>query len=407
MSGIIADLHVHGRFSRATSKNLNFDNLEKWAKIKGIGLLGTGDFTHPLWIKEIKENLNESEKGILKTKAGFPFLLSTEVSLVYSDGGKGRRIHLVLLAPSIQSVSLITDYFLTKGRIDYDGRPIFKITCPEIVEEMQKIDERIEVIPAHVWTPWFGIFGSMSGFNSLKEAFKEKVNRIHAIETGMSSDPEMNWRLSELNEKSIVSFSDAHSFWPFRIGREATIFDLSEDKLSYQEIIDAIRKNSIKATIETDPAYGKYHWDGHRLCNFSCSPEKTKELKGICPICHKPLTIGVENRVEELADHPLGFKPRNAKPFYKILPLQELLVLANGGLITSNKNWQAYNQLIAAFGSEFSILIDAEKEKLVRIAGDKLAELILTNRQGKLPVKPGYDGVYGVASFAETQKKLF
>ena len=177
IKGIVADLHIHGRFSRATSKNLTIANLEKWARIKGLNLLGTGDFTHPLWLKEIQENLSEeNEKGILKTKTNFPFILSTEISLIYTDADKGRRVHLVLLAPSLQVVSQITAYFLKKGRIDYDGRPIFKITCPELVEEMQKIDERIEIIPAHAWTPWFGIFGSMSGFDSLKEAFHEKSN---------------------------------------------------------------------------------------------------------------------------------------------------------------------------------------------------------------------------------------
>ncbi|PIU75883.1 DNA helicase UvrD [Candidatus Pacearchaeota archaeon CG06_land_8_20_14_3_00_35_12] len=407
IKGIVADLHIHGRFSRATSKNLTIANLEKWARIKGLNLLGTGDFTHPLWLKEIQENLSEeNEKGILKTKTNFPFILSTEISLIYTDADKGRRVHLVLLAPSLQVVSQITAYFLKKGRIDYDGRPIFKITCPELVEEMQKIDERIEIIPAHAWTPWFGIFGSMSGFDSLKEAFHEKSNKIHAIETGMSSDPEMNWRLSELNEKTILSFSDAHSFWPFRIGREATIFNLSSEELEYHKLIDAIRKNEINGTIEVDPAYGKYHWDGHRLCNFSCSPEESKKLNRICPICKKKLVIGVDNRVEQLANMPRGFKPSNAKPFYKILPLQELLVIANGGMISSIKNWQIYNKLIEVFGSELSILLEVEKEKIVSVSNEKIAELIIANRKGNISVKPGYDGVYGIASLA-VQKKLF
>jgi len=405
-SEVIADLHIHGRFSRATSKNLSVETLEKWARIKGLDLLGTGDFTHPLWIKEIKEQLKESKdnEGILKTKTNFPFILSTEISLVFTQE-RGRRVHLILLAPSLETVSQITSYFSKKGRIDYDGRPIFKISCVEIVEEMKKIDERIEIIPAHAWTPWFGIFGSMSGFDSLKEAFGDKASKIHAIETGMSSDPEMNWKVSELNDKTILSFSDAHSFWPFRLGREATVFDCSLNDISYKKISDAIRNNSIKATIEVDPAYGKYHWDGHRLCNFSCSPRESQKMHDICPICGKKLIIGVENRVEKLTNQSID-KHKNKKPFYKILPLQELIALLNNCPVASNKSWQIYNKFIGELGSEFFVLLHATKEKLARV-DNKLAEIILKNREGKISVKPGYDGVYGQASLAETQKKLF
>ena len=405
-SETIADLHIHGRFSRATSKNLSIETLEKWARIKGVGLLGTGDFTHPEWIKEIKEQLKEDKNtGILKTKTNFPFLLTTEISLVFTKENKGRRVHLLILAPSLEAVSQITNYFLKKGRIDYDGRPIFNISCAEIVEEMKKIDEMIEIIPAHAWTPWFGIFGSMSGFDSLKEAFGDKAKDIHAIETGMSSDPEMNWKISELNDRAILSFSDAHSFWPFRLGREATIFDFPPEEATYKKVIDAIRKNSIKATIEVDPAYGKYHWDGHRLCNFSCSPKESQKMHDICPVCGKKLIIGVENRVEKLTNQGTD-KNKNKKPFYKILPLQELISLLNNSPLASNKSWQIYNKFIDEFGSEFNVLLHEEKERLARI-DEKLAEIILKNREGKIPVKPGYDGVYGQASLAETQKKLF
>ena len=321
MEGVIADLHIHSRYSRATSKDINIENLVKYAKIKGLGMLGTGDFTHPLWLSELKNKLRDNNEGICYYD-DFPFILTTEISLIYTEG-KGRRIHLVLLAPSIEVVGQINSWLLKKGRLDYDGRPIFNMSCTEFTEGITKIDDNIEIIPAHAWTPWFGIFGSMSGFDSIKEAFHEYTNKIYAIETGMSSDPEMNWRLSELNEKAIISFSDAHSFWPFRLGREATIFNGNVDNLKYKEIIKQIRENSILGTIETDAAYGKYHFDGHRLCNFSSSPQESKKLNNICPVCHKPLVIGVENRVEELADNPKGFKPKNAKPFFKILPLHE------------------------------------------------------------------------------------
>ena len=398
----IADLHIHSCFSRACSKAINFENLVKWAKIKGINLLGTGDFTHPTWFEWIKEKL--VEKNGLYYYGDFPFVISGEISLMYTDLGKGRRIHLVLLVPSIEIAEKINSYFDTKGRRDYDGRPIFKILGNEFVKDMMKISKDIEIIPAHIWTPWFGTFGSMSGFDSLKDCFKEEVRNIHAIETGLSSDPEMNWRISELENKSIISFSDSHSFWPFRLGREATIFKKLD---SYQELIRQIRENDFISTIETEPAYGKYHWDGHRNCGFSCSPEKTKELKGICPKCGKPLTIGVEYRVEELASNPQGFKFENSKPFHKLLPLHEIISLWVGVGMQSKKVWNIYNSLIENFKNEFNILLKVSKEEFLdKNTDDKLVELILKNRQGKIKVKPGYDGEYGVAVLDEKQGTL-
>ncbi len=412
---IFADLHIHSRFSRACSKNIDFENLVKWAKIKGLDLLGTGDFTHPIWIEEIKK---------LKEKDGFyyyndfPFVISGEISLIYTQE-KGRRIHLVLLVPSVEIAERINSYLDKKGRRDYDGRPIFKIPADEFVKEMMNISKDIEVIPAHAWTPWFGVFGSMSGFDSLKECFKEQFSNIHAIETGMSSDPEMNWMVNELEDKSIISFSDAHSFWPFRLGREATIFKKTE---SYNGIISQIRNNSFIASIETDPAYGKYHFDGHRICNFSCSSLKTKELNGICPVCKTPLTIGVENRVEQLSDNHEYIKnkqkPRNAKPFYKILPLHEIISLSTGGSITAKKTWAVYNTLIEKFENEFNVLLNVSRENLIRDFPENnlLVDLIIKNREGKIKVKPGFDGVYGIALIGdgkkqekkiENQKKLF
>ncbi|MFH0831919.1 MAG: endonuclease Q family protein [archaeon] len=404
--GIIADFHIHSRYSRATSKNITFDNLVKYARIKGVDMLGTGDFTHPLWIKELKEKLKHNGSGVYYYQ-DFPFIFSTELSLVFSEAGKGRRVHIVILAPSLETAEQINSWLLTKGRLDYDGRPIFGMSCIELAENLFKIDRDIEIIPAHAWTPWFGIFGSMSGFDSLKEAFKEYTGKIHAIETGMSSNPAMNWRLSELNEKSLVSFSDAHSFWPFRLGREATIFSGKvNEEVSYKDILKQIRDNELLGTIETDPAYGKYHYDGHRLCNFSCSPAEALKLKDICPVCHKTMTIGVEHRVEELANHPAGFKPRNAKQFYSLLPLHELIAAAKASTLSSKKVWEEYNKLINAFGSEFNILLDAEKEKLARVTDKKLVDIILLNREGKIKVKPGFDGVYGEAMLQEKQAKL-
>jgi len=401
-SAVFADLHIHSRFSRATSKDINIENLEKYARIKGLGLLGTGDFQHALWFKELNEL--EERDGILYTRTGFPFLWQTEISLMYTQDGKGRRIHFVILAPNKEVVGQITGFLGSKGRLDYDGRPIFGFSGIELVDEMMKIDKDIEIFPAHCMTPWFGIFGSMSGFNSLKEAFQDREKYIHAVESGMSADPQMLQHLSELNEKTIISFSDIHSFWPWRLGREATIFSKAD---SYKDIIKEIRENKILGTVETDPAYGKYHWDGHRLHNFSSSPAETKKLNGICPICGKPLTIGVENRVEELTDQEIEKNP-GKKPYYKILPLHELIALAKASTLASRKTWLVYNQLIGKFGNEFNIMLKTGKEELLRALpqDNLLVDLILRNREGKIKVKPGYDGEYGIPLLTEMQKRL-
>ncbi len=399
---LFADLHIHSRFSRACSTNITFDNLVKWAKIKGLNLLGTGDFTHPAWIKEIREKLINNGKGFYYYQ-DFPFIITGEISLVYTQE-RGRRIHLVILVPNLEVAEKINSYLDTKGRRDYDGRPIFSISGEEFVKQMKNISDEIEIIPAHAWTPWFGIFGSMSGFDSLKECFKEQMANIHAIETGMSSDPEMNWRIKELEDKAIVSFSDAHSFWPFRLGREATVFRKTD---SYSEIIKQIRDRTFTATIETDPAYGKYHWDGHRNCNFSCSPDESRKLNSICPVCKKPMTIGVDNRVEQIASYPSGFRAKNAKPFYKLLPLQEVLALALGSTLQSKSVWREYNMLIENFGNEFNILLNVSKEEFSgKKTDDKIIELILRNRQEKIKVTPGFDGEYGKAMAGEKQVTL-
>lgn len=392
---LIGDLHLHSRFSRACSKNINFENLVKWARIKGVSLLGTGDFTHPIWFEEIKENLKSNGEGFYfyeDEKGKFPFVITGEISLIYTQE-KGRRIHLVVLVPSIEIAEKINEYFDGKGRRDYDGRPIFNISCRDFVKDMMEISSDIEIIPAHIWTPWFGLFGSQSGFDSLEEAFQDQSKYIYAIETGISSDPKMNWKLKELNNKSIVSFSDAHSFWPFRLGREATIFKKTD---SYSDLIKQIRDNDFIGTVETDPAYGKYHFDGHRNCNFFSDFEKTKALKGICPCCGKPLIIGVDNRVETLGEENL--KPESVKPYFTLLPLHELISLYFNVSMNSKKVWTLYNNFIDCFENEFNILLKVSKEKfLEKKFEEKIVELILLNRKGKIKVKPGYDGVYGEA----------
>ena len=428
---LFTDFHLHSRFSRACSTDLSIKTLEKYAKIKGLHILGTSDFAHPEWIKELKSELVEDDTGILKTKpnpksvsnsksvintvanptstGGFPFILSNEISLMYTDLGRGRKVHNVILAPNFEIVDQITEALKKRGRVDYDGRPIFKIPCPEFVYMMHSISKDIEIIPAHIWTPYFGIFGSMSGFDSLKDAFKDRASSIHAIETGLSSDPSMNWRIKELDRISILSFSDSHSYWPWRLGREATVFEFkhineSSDiaKLTYKDIINAIKtKESLWGTIEVDPSYGKYHFDGHRDCGISFDPKESSKHNGICPLCKKPLTIGVMNRVEQLADkdRPEGYKPdpnkqANAKPFYSIVPLSDILSAVAGKAVASKGVFEEFYKIING-RNELDVLLNVSYEDLLKLTSKEIADAIILNREGKLKVIPGYDGVYG------------
>ena len=401
---IIADIHIHSRYSRATSKQLNIENLEKYARIKGPNLLGTGDFTHPEWIKELKSELIEAGTGILKTKTGFKFILQTEISLMYKQDEKSRKIHNIILAKNFDIVEQITEQLKKIGRVDYDGRPIFGIKCPDFVEMMKEIDKGIEIIPAHVWTPWFGLFGSKSGFDSVQECFKDQTKHIHALETGLSSDPAMNWRLSMLDKYTLVSNSDLHSFWPWRIGRDCNIFDLKE--LSYDSLLNAIKtKQGFLETIEVDPSYGKYHFDGHRNCNVCMNPDESLKHKDICPVCGRKLTIGVLHRVEELADRPAGFKPKHAVPFKRLIPLSEILSkILNVGIATQ-KTWKAYYDLVNESRSEMDVLLDLSFNELKKVSDEKIAEAIINNRNGKIKIQPGFDGEYGYPIFSEKDVK--
>ncbi|MEM5834965.1 MAG: endonuclease Q family protein [Candidatus Aenigmatarchaeota archaeon] len=393
---VIADLHIHSHYSRATSKEMNIEELCYYAKRKGINLLGTGDFTHPLWLKEIEEKLieTESNSGIYSYK-GMYFVLSGEVSLVYTQDKKVRKVHLVILSKSFDDVKEINEFLEKKTNLKADGRPTIEISCPEFVEKIIEISRDNFIFPAHAWTPWFGIFGSKSGFDSIKECFQDQEKNIHAIETGLSSDPEMNWRLSSLDRFTLLSNSDAHSPWSSRIGRECNVFEMKE--ISYKELIKIIKEKDTKKflfTIEVDPAYGKYHYDGHRNCNVSLDPKESMKLNNICPVCKKQLTIGVLHRVEELADRPRGFIPKNAIPFIKILPLTELIAKKYKLNLFSKKVFEIEEKFISRFGSELATLLDAKEEELAEV--DKnLVDLIIKNREGKLTIIPGYDGVYG------------
>ncbi len=403
---LFSDLHLHSRFSRACSKDLTIGNIEHWARKKGLNLLGTGDFTHPEWIKELKRELKEEEKGIYRSKTGFPFVLQAEISNIYTQDGKGRRVHNILLAPNFETVGQITDWLGKKGRLDYDGRPIFGFSCIELVENLKEISKDIEIIPAHAWTPWFSVFGSSSGFNSMEDCFKEKTKDIFALETGLSSDPEMNWRVSKLDRFTLISNSDSHSYWPWRMGRECNILDI---ELSYKNLIKAIRTGEgFSGTVEVDPNYGKYHLDGHRACNVCLEPKESLKNKNICPKCGNKLTIGVLHRVEELADRPVGFKLQasNIKPFYKLIPLAEII---SGYLgleqVHSKKVFEIYDLIIGKFGNELNVILEVNESELKKVIDEKLAKIIIENRAGKIKVTPGYDGVYGVAQISGIGKK--
>ncbi len=400
---VITDLHLHSRYARACSKDLSIKTMSEHAKIKGINILGTGDAQHPKWQEELKKELTNNGKGIFESKYEMQFALTTEISFAYSQGGKGRRIHLITWFPDFDILAQFTEFLLRKGRIDYDGRPIFGMNCAEYVDECMKISKDIEIIPAHCWTPYFGVYGSKSGFDSLKECFQEQLKNIHAIETGISSDPAMNWRLPELDDKAIVSFSDAHSYHSWRLGREVTIFDMKEN--SYKELIKAIRENKIIETIEFFPEEGKYHYDGHRNCNIVMEPNETIKNNNICPVCKKTLTIGVAHRIEELAKRPHGFKPKNARPYRNLIPLAEIISGAIGSPVASKKVAAVYNKLIEIFGNEFNILLNASDEEIQKTADEKIAEYIIKNRHGQIKFRPGYDGEYGHPIFEEKEEK--
>ncbi len=393
------DLHLHSKFSRACSKDINLDTLAANAKRKGLTILGTADFTHPLWLKELKK-LKELD-GIYEY-GGIKFIPSTEISLIYKQGGKGRRIHHILLAPDFNIVEQINEFLGKRGRLDYDGRPIFGFSSIELLDAMMSISKDIMVIPSHCMTPWFGIFGSMSGFDSLKECFQERTKHIYAVETGLSADPKMLWRMSDLDKVSLVSFSDAHSANTFRLGRECTAIDLN--KIDYSHICDAIKNKKINMTIEFFPEEGKYHFDGHRNCNFSCPPEESKKLNEICPRCGSKLIIGVLNRVEELADRQEGFMPKDAVPYKSLIPLSELIAFVFGTEVFSKRVNEMHNQLIMHFVNEFNVLLDADYEELKRF-NEKIADIVIKNREGKLKIVPGYDGVYGKIVLGNNETK--
>jgi len=405
----IADFHLHSKYSRATSREMNLERMDEWAKKKGILVLGTGDFTHPLWFEKLKEKLKEAEEGLFRLKtenSQTRFILTTEISCVYPQKGKLRKIHIVLFSPSFKIVEKINKRISLYGNLEADGRPTLNLEAKELLKIVLDCDENCLVIPAHAWTPWYGIFGSKSGFDSIEECFGEYSKYIFALETGLSSDPPMNWRLSSLDRMTLISNSDAHS--PQNIGREANVFDTNLDYFSIVEAIKKKDKEKFLFTIEFYPQEGKYHYDGHRNCGIRLSPKETKKYNGICPVCGKPLTVGVLNRVEQLADRPEGFVPENAIPFKSLIPLREIIADA----ISQEKETQAvqkeYESLISNFENEFNVLLNVKREDLEKVTLPQIAEGIIRAREGKVIIEPGYDGVYGkIRIFQKGEQKNF
>lgn len=402
---IVADLHIHSKFSRATSPNMNLEVLTAWSRIKGISLMGTGDFTQPTWFSELEKKMKETKNGsgfytIDNKEPQIYFVPTAEISCIYSKGGKVRRNHIVLIAPSLRDAKKINDVLGKKGNLVSDGRPILGMDSEVLVETILSVAPDTIIMPAHIWTPWFSMFGSNSGFDSVEECFGKQAKNIFAIETGLSSDPEMNWRLSQLDGISIVSNSDCHS--PSKIGREATVFDIEPNFKSLRNALKNPKKGEeILYTIEFYPEEGKYHFTGHRNCNYVQSPEVAAKEGTICPICKKQLTVGVMHRVEELADRPFGFKDKKRPPYKSLVPLLEIVAESMDIKSTSSKKvHDRFLEVIKEFGTEFGVLLDEPLEKIKNF-DEKLADGIRRMREGKINIKPGYDGVFGVVKIWE------
>lgn len=418
----ILDLHIHSKYSRACSKSLELPEIARACAIRGVNIVATGDFTHPKWFKHIKESLVEENKGVyvLKTPPVPPlkgeetlktrFIIGTELSCIKKHKDQTRRIHVCVFAPNIEAAEKFNNKLAEMGfNLRSDGRPILGLTVKELLQIMLKVDERMIMIPAHAWTPWFGIFGSKGGYGNLEEAFEELTPNIFAIETGLSSDPLMNWRLSKLDKIALVSNSDAHSLE--KIGREANVLQFENEKeITYKNIFDYIKnqdKKHFKYTIEFYPEEGKYHYDGHRDCNFVCAPEETKRLKNICPICKKELVIGVMNRVDELADRTeVEAKNINRVPFKSLVPLPEIIADVYDCGVNTKRVKEVYNNLIAKFGNEFNILLNINVSEITKASEAIIGQAIERVRSGKIYVKPGYDGEFGVVKVFSDEERV-
>jgi uncharacterized protein (TIGR00375 family) len=411
----VADLHVHSHYSRATSKDMSPEGIGKWAQLKGVTVIGTGDFTHPGWLKELNEKLEPAGNGLFSLKkecltddvpesckADVYFVLSAEVSCIYSKNGKTRKVHSIILAPDFASAARLNLALSKIGNLNADGRPILGLDARELLKITLEASSDNLYIPAHAWTPHFSVFGAASGFDSLEECYEELTPHIYAIETGLSSDPLMNWRLSSLDRITLVSNSDAHS--AAKIGREANILDA---EISYDSMMIAIKtRKGFLGTIEFFPQEGKYHYDGHRDCGVSLSPQETIHNDYLCPVCGKKLTIGVMHRVEKLADREHGFKPADAPAFTSIITLPEIIAEGFKCGVNTKKVDALYFRLLAQLGNEFNILLEAPLDDIERAGTPLLREAISRMRAGNVHIAPGYDGEYGkIRIFEEVERK--
>lgn len=401
---MIADLHIHSRFSMATSKEGTPENLDFWARKKGISLIGTGDFTHPVWREELKERLVSEGNGLYRLRdeyvkeesrkfpgEGTRFVVSGEISSIYKKNGKTRKVHNVILLPGLEAADAMAQRLEKIGNIHSDGRPILGLDSHDLLEMMLDVCPEGILIPAHIWTPHFSVLGAKSGFDSVEECFEELAPYIHALETGLSSDPAMNWRISKLNRYQLVSNSDAHS--PSKLGREANLLDID---CSYEGLYRAIQTGEgLEGTVEFFPEEGKYHFDGHRKCGVSLSPVEAERLGGICPVCGKKLTMGVDHRVEQLADRAEGFVKKDGKKYESLVPLPEVISTCMGYSAASKKVQGCFEQMIQTLGTEFDILRNVPSEDIKSCAGERIAEGIENVRTGNVKRIPGYDGEYG------------
>lgn len=410
----IVDFHIHSKYSRATSKQMDLEGIASGCRKKGIDIVTCADFTHPIWFRELKDKLTPAEeKGLYvlkaKTQNSKPirFILTTEISLIYKKGDRTRRLHLVVCAPDLETVAEINNRLGKRYNLKSDGRPILGLPADELARWLLKINPKIMIIPAHIWTPWFALFGSQSGFDSFEECFAEQAENIFAIETGLSSDPPMNWMVSQIDSRAIVSNSDAHGLE--NLGREANVF--SGDKLDYALIYDCLRhqgrgeKLKLDYTIEFFPQEGKYHFDGHRACKVVMSPAEAIKRKNICPKCRKPMVLGVDHRVEELSDRNESYSAAKRIPFKYIIPLKEIVAAIIGVGKASKKVDDLYEKIIKVSGNEFNALLHFDLSELKGAVDDEVIDGIRSAREGRVEVSPGYDGEYGKVKVNVKQKR--
>ncbi len=390
---LIADLHIHSRFSRATSRDMSVAGVAKMAKRKGIGLVATADFTHPQYRAELKQELTDDGSGLF-VHDGVRFILSTELNLLYNQGGRLRRIHQLVFVPDFDAAERLSQWLDIYGRLAADGRPTLSgLSSRELLAKVLEIEPRSFVVPAHIWTPWFSLFGSNSGFDAVEECFGDLTGEVFALETGLSSDPPMNWRLSALDRFTLVSNSDAHS--PNRLGREANVFDCEPSFDALRSALRGAGPGRLLYTIEFYPEEGKYHWDGHRACGVVLSPEQTRTGGDICPVCGRRLTIGVMHRVLELADRSEDQVPPGRVPFRSAVPLEEIIAEAHGQGRDTAAVARSYDALVDALGSEFYVLLEAPTAEIARVADERIALGIERMRSGQVDRRPGFDGQFG------------